>query len=96
MPASAGSEDLLHAAEMLYAIGERDLVLSFVTDLAEQSVDAAALTELAEMAGRNNDASAMLQIGKLALSRGFALDLYAFPPSGCRSTARSGRRSSAA
>jgi soluble lytic murein transglycosylase len=82
MPASAGSEDLLHAAEMLYAIGERDLVLSFVTDLAEQSVDAAALTELAEMAGRHNDAPAMLQIGKLALSRGFALDLYAFPTIG--------------
>jgi soluble lytic murein transglycosylase len=67
---------------MLYSVGERDLVLNFVTDLAEQSVDAAALAELAELAGRRNDACAMLQIGKLALSRGLALDLYAFPTIG--------------
>jgi soluble lytic murein transglycosylase len=53
-----------------------------VTDLAEQSVDAAELAELAELAGRRNDACAMLQIGKLALSRGLALDLYAFPTIG--------------
>ena len=82
VPAPAHSNELVHAAEMLYAVGERDLVLNFVTDLAEQSVDAAALAELAELAGRRNDACAMLQIGKLALSRGLALDLYAFPTIG--------------
>ena len=60
-------------------IGERDLVLSFVTDLAEQSGDAAVLAALGELAGRHNDARAMLQIGKTALARGLALDLYAFP-----------------
>ncbi|MEO6782909.1 MAG: lytic transglycosylase domain-containing protein [Bradyrhizobium sp.] len=82
VPAPAHSNELIHAADMLYAVGERDLVLNFVTDLAEQSVDAAALAELAELAGRRNDACAMLQIGKLALSRGLALDLYAFPTIG--------------
>jgi soluble lytic murein transglycosylase len=80
--APARSDELVYAADTLYAVGERDLVLNFVTDLAEQSVDAAELAELAELAGRRNDACAMLQIGKLALSRGLALDLYAFPTIG--------------
>jgi soluble lytic murein transglycosylase len=35
----------VHAADMLYAIGERDVVLKFVTDLADQSVDVAALSD---------------------------------------------------
>ena len=67
---------------MLYALGERDVVLSFVADLAEQSGDVGALAALGELAGRRNDARAMLQIGKTALARGLALDLYAFPTIG--------------
>jgi peptidoglycan lytic transglycosylase len=81
-PALAHTDELVRAADMLYQIGERDLVLNFVTDLAEQSADATALSELAELAGRHNDACAMLQIGKLALSRGLALTQYAFPTIG--------------
>ena len=69
----------MRAAEMLYAIGERDVVLSFAADLAEQSSDVAALAALGELTARRNDARAMLQIGKTALARGLALDLYAFP-----------------
>jgi soluble lytic murein transglycosylase len=79
---SGPSDELVRAAEMLYAVGERDVVLSFVTDLAEQSADVAALAALGELAGRRNDARAMLQIGKTALARGLALDLYAFPTIG--------------
>jgi soluble lytic murein transglycosylase len=67
---------------MLYALGERDVVLNFVADLAEQSADVAVLVALAELSGRRNDARAMLQIGKLALARGLALDSYAFPTIG--------------
>jgi soluble lytic murein transglycosylase len=74
--------ELLRAADMLYTLGERDVVVSFVADLAEQSVDATALAALAELTGRRNDARAMLQIGKTALGRGLALDLYAFPTIG--------------
>jgi soluble lytic murein transglycosylase len=40
-PAQVG--ELVRAAEMLYAIGERDVVLYFAADLAEQSADTAAL-----------------------------------------------------
>jgi soluble lytic murein transglycosylase len=74
--------ELVRAAEMLYTLRERALVLNFVSDLAEQSGDAAVLGELAELAGRRDDARAMLQIGKTALARGLGLDHYAFPTIG--------------
>ena len=76
------TDDRVRAADMLYALGERDLVLIFVADLAEQSADVTVLVALAELTGRRNDARAMLQIGKLALARGLALDNYAFPTIG--------------
>ena len=75
-------DELVRAADMLYTLGEGDVVLYFVTDLAEQSVDVAALAALGELTGRRNDARAMLQIGKAALGRGLALDPYAFPTIG--------------
>ena len=74
--------DLLHAAEILYAIGEFDLVLSFVTDIAEASTDIATLTELGELTARYNDAQAMLAIGKTTLARGLPTERYAFPEIG--------------
>jgi soluble lytic murein transglycosylase len=72
----------VRAADMLYAIGERDLVLPFVNDFAEESSDVTTLAALGELTGRRNHASAMLQIGKTALGRGLALDPYAFPTIG--------------
>ncbi len=79
-----GSNEVVRAAEMLYAMGERDVVLYFVTDLAEQcaGADAATLAALGELTLRRNDAVAMLQIGKAALGRGLPLELYAFPTIG--------------
>ena len=79
---SAPRDERVRAADMLYAIGERDLVLPFVNDFAEESADVAALVALGELTGRRNHASAMLQIGKTALGRGLALDPYAFPTIG--------------
>ena len=79
---AAPADERLRAAEMLYTLGERDVVLSFVADLAEQSSDVAVLSALAEVTGHHNDARAMLQIGKPALARGLALERYAFPTIG--------------
>ena len=76
------ASEALHAADILYAIGERDLVLHFVADLAEESSDAALLAGLGELTARYHDARAMLMIGKTALARGFPLDQYAFPDIG--------------
>ena len=76
------SSDLLRAAEMLYAIGELDLVLTFVSDLAETSSDVATLSALGELTARHNDAQAMLVLGKTALARGLTMERYAFPEIG--------------
>jgi soluble lytic murein transglycosylase len=81
--ASSGlADERVRAADMLYSLGERDLVLCFVSDLAERSADVSVLAALGELTGRRNDARAMLQIGKSALARGLALDFYAFPTIG--------------
>jgi soluble lytic murein transglycosylase len=76
------SSDLLRAAEILYAMDELDLVLIFVSDLAESSSDVAMLSALGELTARHNDAQAMLVLGKTALARGLAMEPYAFPEIG--------------
>jgi soluble lytic murein transglycosylase len=76
---AAPVDDRVRAAEILYEIGARDVVLYFVADLGEQSADVALLEAIGELTGRRNDARAMLQVGKPALGRGLALDHYAFP-----------------
>ena len=76
------ADERVRAADILYTLGERDVVLCFVSDLAEESTDVAVLASLAELTGRRNDARAMLQIGKPALARGLAFDNYAFPTIG--------------
>jgi soluble lytic murein transglycosylase len=74
--------DVVRATALLYAAGERELVVPFVADLGERSTDIAALAELGEIAGRNQDARCMTLIGKAALARGYALEHYAFPTFG--------------
>ena len=90
-PAPAPSADQRHAllrlevvraAEILYAIDERDQVVPIMADLADKTSDIGALAVLAELAARNADARSVLLVGKTALSRGFAFDHYAFPTIG--------------
>jgi soluble lytic murein transglycosylase len=75
-------DELVRAADMLYTLGEREVVVSFMATFAEQSADVASLVALGDLTARRNDARAMLQIGKTALARGLALDVYAFPTIG--------------
>jgi len=79
---SGEATDLVHAADILYAIGETDLVGSFVTDLAEESDDAGLLAALGRLTEQHNDARTMLLVGKTALARGMAIERYAFPEIG--------------
>jgi soluble lytic murein transglycosylase len=81
-PAPSPDSELVRAAEMLYAIGEIDLVRSFVTSLADESIDAALLAALGQLTAQHNDAQSMLLVGKTALARGLALERYAFPEIG--------------
>jgi soluble lytic murein transglycosylase len=79
---ASATDERVRAADMLYEIGERDVVLYFAADLGEHSSDVALLEALGELTGRRNDARAMLQIGKPSLGRGLPLDHYAFPTIG--------------
>jgi soluble lytic murein transglycosylase len=82
-PATGGARaDLVHAADILYALGEFDLVLSFVSDFAETTTDVATLNALGELTAHYHDAQAMLALGKTALARGLPLEQYAFPEIG--------------
>jgi soluble lytic murein transglycosylase len=76
------ADERVRAADMLYALGEADMVRYFVADLADQTTEVSVLVALAELTLRHDDARAMLQIGQPALARGLALDAYAFPTIG--------------
>ncbi|WP_024513676.1 transglycosylase SLT domain-containing protein [Bradyrhizobium sp. Tv2a-2] len=76
------SDEIVRAADMLYTLGEREVLVSFVIDLAEDSNDVATLSAVADVTGRHNDARAMLELGKTALGRGLPVDAYAFPTIG--------------
>ena len=81
-PVHGIARELVNAADILYALGERDLVASFVTEFAEESSDAATIAALGQLTKHYNDARAMLLIGKTALARGLVMDQYAFPDVG--------------
>jgi soluble lytic murein transglycosylase len=76
------AREMLQAANILYAIGERDLAVSFMRDFAEESNDVTAIAALAQLTAHFEDAQAMLLIGKTAVARGLAMDQYAFPDIG--------------
>jgi peptidoglycan lytic transglycosylase len=80
--AGADQPEVLRAAELLYTVGERDLVTAMAADLGDRSQDAGALAALGEIAARHRDARAMLHVGKEALGRGMPLEHYAFPTVG--------------
>jgi soluble lytic murein transglycosylase len=77
--AAVANIEVVRATELLYAIGERDLVIPIVADLAERAVDPMTLFGLAEITARHADARATLLLGKAALGRGYPFDHYAFP-----------------
>jgi soluble lytic murein transglycosylase-like protein len=81
-PTPGTARELAHAAEILYSIGERDLALLFMTDLAKESNDVALVAAVGQVTERHDDVQAMLLIGKTALARGMAMDQYAFPDIG--------------
>ena len=77
--AAASTDERVRAAEMLYAVGEKDMVKAFANDLGEECNDEAVMAALGDLTYRREDAVAMLQLGKNALGRGLAMDHYAFP-----------------
>ena len=78
----SGSTEVVHAMELLYAVGQRDMVTGAAADLGDRSNDAGALAAIGAVAARNGDARTMLLLGKAALGRGLPLETYAFPTIG--------------
>jgi soluble lytic murein transglycosylase len=78
-PRRTGNPEVVRAAEILYAIDERDLANIMLADLGERCDDLNILTGLGEAAARANDARGMLLLGKAALGRGHPFDHYAHP-----------------
>jgi soluble lytic murein transglycosylase len=71
--------EVVRAAEILYALDERDMLASIFAEIGESGTDIAGMAALAEVAGRYEDGRAMLLLGKGALGRGLPLDHYAYP-----------------
>jgi soluble lytic murein transglycosylase len=74
-----GNLEVVRAAEILYALDERDMLASIYAELGESATDVAGLAALGELAGKHGDGRAMLLLGKGALGRGLPLDYYAYP-----------------
>jgi soluble lytic murein transglycosylase len=79
---AAPPTEVARAAELLYAAGERDLLVPFMADVPDKSDDVPTLVQLAELANRHGDARSVLLVGKTALGRGMPFDHYAFPTVG--------------
>lgn len=71
--------EVVRAAEILYALDERDMLASIYAELGESATDIAGLAALGELAGKHGDGRAMLLLGKGAYGRSLPLDYYAYP-----------------
>jgi soluble lytic murein transglycosylase len=80
------AREMLHAADILYAIGERDLALSFMRDFAEESGDVTAIAALGQLTAHFEDAQAMLLIGRRRSREVSQWTNMLFPTSVCRFT----------
>jgi len=74
-----GNLEIVRAAEILYALDERDMLASMFAELGESGTDVAGMAMLAETAAKRGDGRAMLLLGKGAYGRGLPLDYYAYP-----------------
>ncbi len=81
-PKDPAESEVIQATGLLYTLDERELVLNFVSDAAKESDDAAVIAGLADITAQYHDAHATMVIGEAALSRGMAMDQYAFPDFG--------------
>lgn len=71
--------EVVRAAEILYALDERDMLASIFAELGESGTDIAGMAMLGEVAGKYGDGRAMLLLGQGAYGRGLPLDYYAYP-----------------
>jgi soluble lytic murein transglycosylase len=71
--------EVVRAAEILYALNERDMLASIYAELGESGTDIAGMAMLGELAAKHDDGRSMLLLGQSAYGRGLPLDYYAYP-----------------
>ena len=76
------------AIKRLYDAGYHDIAFALCTDIAANLTDARQLHSLAHLAADNGDARTVLAVGKIAIQRGYPLDIHAFPLQGVPIRAR--------
>jgi soluble lytic murein transglycosylase len=74
-----GRLQVVRAAEILYALDERDLLASMYAEIGASGADIAGMAMLGEVAAMHGDGRAMLLLGEFAFGRGLPLDYYAYP-----------------
>jgi peptidoglycan lytic transglycosylase len=74
--------EVVRAAEILYTLGERDMLASIFAEIGESGTDLAGMAALAEVAGKHGDGRSMLLLGEGAYSRGLPLEYFAYPTAG--------------
>ncbi|WP_052523425.1 lytic transglycosylase domain-containing protein [Bradyrhizobium sp. STM 3809] len=73
--------EVVRAVQLLYDLDEGEVAIPIFADMGDNG-DPDVLLGLAEAAGRQSDARAMLLVGKAALNRGLPFDHYAYPVNG--------------
>jgi soluble lytic murein transglycosylase len=71
--------EVVRAAEILYALDERDMLASIYAEIGESGTDIAGMAALGELAAKHDDGRSMLLLGQYAHGRGLPLDYYAYP-----------------
>ena len=73
---------MVRAADLLYALDQRDMLASIFAEIGESGRDVAGMAMLAEVAAKHHDPRAQVLLGEYAISRGLPLDYFAFPTTG--------------
>ena len=77
--ATLSNLEVVRAADILYKLGERDMLASIYAELGESANDIAGMAMMGELAAKNGDGRAMVMLGEYAYARGLPLDYYAYP-----------------
>ncbi len=77
-----GNLEVVRAADLLYALDQRDMLASIFAEIGESGRDVAGMAMLAEVAAKHHDPRAQVLLGEYAISRGLPLDYFAFPTTG--------------
>ena len=74
--------EVVRAVEILYALGERNMLASIYAEIGDTGTDVAGMSILEEVAGKHGDGRAMVLLGRYAHARGLPMDYYAYPTIG--------------